>query len=594
MADHPLVRAHVQSDTLIVNYLQLLTDDVLGLVLPYVLYDSKQDHPSTLVIFAQSLFVELVKSRVWIRLTNDRSRIVYRTYWSSNDFLLHHFLRPDGTIDYERLLVDVCNFDAVPAHMYHSAVVDFISPWSKALSNHLDIQQMTVRSEMAAYLATLHSGAFVDHSSVTKQLVSVFRLGHIFAAPHRDLENEIIILCDLLDNSVVFTLLRDAAFKLINYQFYLTLYSKYIEPHIGTTLKKNDVTDVQSKQITYWRYLWLQAAVWTNDVEIFRSTHEHLGYARTEIVALFDSTQGLKLGLSMNSMCEADAATLVEEFDLWAHMTRKDLRGIMVGAPRLRAALHARHYLFAHDDMRDFGFHGLPCHLQPFLPPDATPLLFISSRFLSTGMLLALLAHIDRPLSWTEIYQMLTSPSVKEQGNLANYILPVTRVMESAFQPHLAYITERWGCVLQPDGSYEGVVDLNKQSSCCKLYHLFLLSCVDRGHLPRVPFCCYLPAEIIYNFNGTSRQEDDDKFSLIFHPQAHRRIFSLSRTADTSFITPTTTVICDQTAMYIHIPPHETFAIADLSDDIAYELYDYDVPDFVWWAATFAKYYGAA
>lgn len=79
-------------------YLHILPGDLLGVVLNYVLYDIRQEYLSTLALFNQPLFAHLTSGPMWSRLRARRAEVMYRTYWSSNDYTAARFLAYDGTI----------------------------------------------------------------------------------------------------------------------------------------------------------------------------------------------------------------------------------------------------------------------------------------------------------------------------------------------------------------------------------------------------------------------------------------------------------------------------------------------------------------
>lgn len=603
---HRSLRPRSCDNAPLVNYLQILPDDVNQLMLAYVLYDSKQDHTYTMNVFAQPLFRSLTNSSLWQRLLADRPRVLYRTYWSSNNYTAARFLHFDGTIDYAPLLSHVSR--NIPDDANFGDLGDGSRAcWSTAAGFRCDLRLTALRDQLALRLAERRSELHADRALAIRCLTEIFSLNGPFLVSHLPLEEEIIGLCDSLGTGAYEFLRRDksnfnAAFGFsVNHNFWLLLYGKYIEPQIGTALRKGDPMALPQCKVDNWDRAWFTAALWTNDVVIFTQAYTELGYTRDDITESIISDDIDRGCLDMNMMYQADADQIIAALDLWDRISPEDVADqIILRAPRLQTALQARGYSFTLPDLSTFYYRDLPSRLRPFLPAEATPLLITLVEAPSASLLLALLEHSQRPLSWSEICFMFMCPALANE-NLINYVLPVERVVDPAFRSQLPYLAEQWGALPAPDDGAAGIGQALTAhwSNYRNLYRLFLLYFATQRSLPRTPFHCYDSGEVFYgrrtpyHTNLTTRTPvDGPKCTLFFHPRPHTRVFVMDRAAGVILSLPLPQIIYTHDMMYVFIPAQHSLTVANFENNTSAELYDYDVDDFAWLVGAFTKYYG--
>lgn len=87
------------------TYIDTLPLDIMGLIVPYLMYGSagNYDYGGVVATSIAFLFRRLLRRPYWGQLTAAYPRVMYRTYWSSNNYVAARHVRHDGTIDYARL-----------------------------------------------------------------------------------------------------------------------------------------------------------------------------------------------------------------------------------------------------------------------------------------------------------------------------------------------------------------------------------------------------------------------------------------------------------------------------------------------------------
>lgn len=576
--------------------------DILTVVVPYVLYDEDADELGCQALFTTSAFGRLGNSVTWRRLVSAQPEVIYRTYWSSNDYTASLFLGYEGRIDYSRLLTHSRGLIVTPSALTDMFGVDTKQAWQQALNNHYDLLLAKLRRRLTEQLRSVRLSLLsgrggtgditsAQQSDLRECLRATVSLTDVFIRPNPRLEAEFTALCDLIP-AHVYKLLLWTDVGVINYEFWLRIYDTYLKPVVGGVLHK-DTPALGPADISRWSSLWFTAAAWTNQLDIFTATYQQLGYSQMDVISLLHNQK--ENILSMTMLCQADADNIISGLDLWSSISGYILTSLIIPtAPRLRAQLHERGRILTLHDLHFFPVRGCPTVIRPFLPGDSKLLGSNRVAALLAGPFLAMRDQANSPLSWRQIYELFRSDVIKYQ-NLANHILPVERVLTPAFRAELPYLTtyqegDNTSSTAAVALSWEYI---DRQSDYAGLYRLFLLYFVEIAAHPRVSFR-YYTHEFSANPQLVTRTPSDFSLTqhhLSFSPCGHVRLFTMECDNQVILYPITTSVINHGQTMYIYIPAHTAITILDLDNNMDYSLYDYDVPDFAWLKAACGRRY---
>lgn len=585
------------------TYLQFLPVDILGLVAPYLLYDPATAHEGTPTVFVASIFGRFVHSSVGASLLADRSRVLYRTYWSSNDYAAASFLAYDGTINYGGLLAHATALTCKYGPVARTVSFRFSQIWLDAYRERYDLLLATLRGYLADQLRVYRAGVTTLDDSVSARLEECLRLPDLLLVSHQRLDNEILALCALMPTWVEL-ILRRVQLRVIHYSLWVTLYTTYIDPIVGATLYYQGPSELYRDQLIQWRRLWLQPAVRTDDVALFTHIYQYLGFTRADIVTIITEYPGCYLGIDIERLCGYDAPNLIGEFDLWFDITLAHTNKIINEAPRLRAALRARERTFPLASVTDYDLHGLPAHIAPFLPSEITPLHITHFKSPSPAIFCAILCRCQRTLTQTELNQLFRDKTMQDY-NLLTYLLPVERLQEPAVRVQFAQVDQQWDSIPRIEASSAGAL-ATTSSECGSyicLYRLFLLYALDCNTLPIKPFCRYEMYEFIsddqvVDYSGGDSAEDGDEADeigweweeTIFVAHAHPRMLVLTNCSPdiTIYNAPT---LSSRDTVFVYLAPATTMYIRKGDSHVDYTLYDYDIINFKTWCGIFRSRY---
>lgn len=507
----------------------------------------------------------------------DTSEKTYRREWSSNNYVAALFLDYKGHIDYDRLLAHANTVPDIDLTLPISAYD--IGLWDQIRQNRYDMFLMTLRDKLAKEIDLFRkTGPTVK--STLKQLARILRLRDLFAVHHATLQSKFEALCGLVPNNVC-DLFRHAKLGVVNYEFWVRLYNKYIKPRVEglrNTICPDDAI--------HWQSVWFTTAVWSDDIKLFEQTCKKLGYERQEIIELISTGRGTELGLNVSILCQADALDIIRGLELWTRITAADLaESIIPMAGRLHAALREEGRTFTISDISRLHLRGLRGDILPFLPPGVTPMLIIKTVSPTAGMFFALMKRYERPLTWDEIYQLFANNKISSE-NLIRYVLPVERVIEGSFGRQVRYLEQKWG------------VDRENSYDYPHLYRLFLLYWIEQGRSSLTPFRMYqsdnLGNNVAVRDDRTETDQvrgnpDPGRCNLTFASRSYARILSLYPDDRVEF--GKTKVYHTKLRSFVYIPRKKEITIDNLDENEIFGLYDCDIRGFGWFCTKYAELY---
>lgn len=604
LTNHVLLRMSITS------YGQLLPIDVLGLIAPYVLYDSAHQHEDYVALFAAPIFGHFAETSTWATIIKQRAHILYRRELSSNDYTAGLFLCADGTVDYPVLWNSVNAGNDRRIEFSDKAPTELETAWRSAHEKHYDVRLATLRGVIAGQAQVFRRSilATSDHF-VHDRLKYYLRLPGLLAVPHPALEGEIIALCALFPKNV-YSILLFAKLPVIHYSLWRALCAAHVEPLLGARLSYTGQPNVAvPHDITAWRGLWLQAALQADDVDLFAQICTNLRYSRADIVGVLQWQVNNPLQLSMTDLCRYDGLTLLTALDLWDSITPRHVAEIIIpAAPRLRAALGARGYVLPHEELAELNLQGLPAHICPFLPPTVTPLFITQATVPTPALFHALVRRCQRELTRPELCRLLTNSGVK-RANLAGHVFPAERLDEPAQRASFIYLDQLWQC--NPANEWGAVAApaprIVPPGTYVRLYCLLLAYVVEWGAQLRTPFRRYPASEVVHDeriikydqtrskdgkdgkgSKGTSRAHDVTSVTLLARP--HPRLLILKR-ARSAVFDPDIQRLDSNELTFVYLPAHDSVRITNLPDGAIRALYDYAVANWAWWCAAYRARY---
>lgn len=605
------------------SYGQLLPADILSLIVAYLLYDRTAQHRDILAIFTATTFGHFGQSSRWAKLWADYPRVLYRRYISTNNYSAASFLRYDGTIDYRRAWE--CANDAIYGSNQpkkskrrsnargpglDARETDLHARWNYGYEQDYDLVLADLRTQIGTRLRFLAGKLTSTHGEVSDALIRYLRLPDLLAVSHPLLEQAFLALCARVPADVG-RILTEANPYVIHYSLWVSLYTTYLEPRMGTALRYGGSVDLFSPEQICWLRLWFRAALQTDDVTIFTQTCEYLGFTRADIVSLVCYGGGGSLGLRPSTFYYFDALALVTELDLWREIGYYDIsKFIILRAPRLRQALVTRRYVIPIHALSELQLRGLPPDIYPFLPTILSPLFIIKCDTLTPGGTLALLRRTGRDLNWFEMYQLFLAHTTRTH-NLITYILPVERLVEPAVRAAVIYLDQHWGFMPTLDGGQEEVAPalLAQQSNYTRLYRLLLIYVLERNEELRTPFH-YYPVDMFVGdktilvdrescpswaakrveLSGDSASAAHPVRTAVFAARPYARILLVKRGSGILFPSGTQ-VLRRSTITFVYLPAANSMVVVGLTNEVVLGLYNYDITDFAWWCAAFKARY---
>lgn len=583
------------------HYFHRLPTDVLGLIVPYVLYDWTQNCAQRVAMFAAPMFGALVHSAGWRTITASHPYFIYRSQWSSSDALGSKFLTHTGQIDYARLLNYFAPVLSSCPLLDITTLQGDTSLWRTAVLFHFDRVLVRLRATIAEQLRTVAARAGDNERPLINCLDAVFSLD-VFAVPHQALEDVVALLCARLHPAAVCEILRRRA-GAVNHPFFTFLYERYVEPVVGKRLTRKPFyhltggANEKSDDIIRWRRLWFDAALTVPTVTVFVGTCRRLGYSMQRVRELLRTREGHDLGLTMPTFHRRDAVDLVRYLNLWAYISPDQVTQVIIPyAPRLRAALVEGNYTLSSMDLRCHILLGLPQHITPLLGPDVTLLSVVNLPHDSAvaAVLLALLAHSGGCVATGEIAILLATTMIR-QHNLANYIVPVERIHEPDVRAQVIALGREWGWGSTPLSSAQPTSPAatpesfyhSGELSYYHLYLLFLLYFVEHGGQPRTPFQYYGVTQPHWEVETRTmfrRTKHHCKLTLI--PRPYGRIVRVRKDGTVS-INAAAVFHVGQTT-FVWVQAHSKCTVRMTNKDVLEGIYDYDIRNWTWLQATVA------